>query len=148
MDDEDITAQGVDPAGVHHCILGKHIASLFIQLCVCLHDFLLCGCSGTFGKFARAEENFGRAFSQDAYLCQIQPDVFSVVCAVRRRVPASPDGLVAELGGRWGRSHGDRQQRVLNQGILALFQDHRVRRCLEPRGDARRAGRQVDLVQF
>lgn len=37
MDDEDITAQGVDPAGVHHCILGKHIAPLYIlmtSLCV------------------------------------------------------------------------------------------------------------------
>lgn len=37
MDDEDIPAQGVDPAGVHHCILGKNIASLYIfmtALCV------------------------------------------------------------------------------------------------------------------
>lgn len=35
MDDEDITPQGVDPAGVHHCILGKHIAyDSFV--CVCM----------------------------------------------------------------------------------------------------------------
>lgn len=27
MDDKDVTAQSVDPAGVHHCILGKHIHS-------------------------------------------------------------------------------------------------------------------------
>lgn len=26
MDDEDVAAQGVNPAGVHHGILGKHIS--------------------------------------------------------------------------------------------------------------------------
>lgn len=32
MDDKDITAQRVDPAGVHHCILGKHIQSEVIMV--------------------------------------------------------------------------------------------------------------------
>lgn len=49
VDDEDITAQSVDPAGVHHCILGKHIVSLF-----------LCGCSRTWSQ---------NLPSRAAYLC-------------------------------------------------------------------------------
>lgn len=63
---------------------------------------------------------------QGAYLCGVQPDVVTIVCAVWRCVSTPQGGRIPEGVGHRRQSHRDRPEHLLDQRTLSLFQDYRV----------------------